>query len=98
MPIYEYSCQSCHQALEIRQKFSDEPLTICPACGGKLEKLISSPALVFKGAGWYCNEFPTKDRKQGLEKEKASATAAPVAATCPTKGGNGSCGGGSCKA
>lgn len=97
VPIYEYSCQGCHQALEIRQKFSDEPLTICPACGGTLEKLLSTPALVFKGAGWYCNEFPSADRKKGLEKEKAAATTVPAATSCSSKGGNGSCGNGSCK-
>ncbi len=93
MPIYEYACETCHKTLEIKQNFSDAPLTICPSCGGALEKLISPPALVFKGAGWYCNEFPTKDRKKGLEREKP-ATAAP---TCPTNGGNGTCGSGSCK-
>jgi len=96
VPIYEYACQSCHQTLEIRQKFSDTPLTICPACGGSLEKLLSAPALVFKGAGWYCNEFPSADRKKGLEAEKVAATSTSPAA-CPTKGGNGTCGGGSCK-
>ena len=57
MPIYEYLCQTCGKKFEVLQKFSDEPLLIHPECGGKVEKLISTSALQFKGSGWYVNDY-----------------------------------------
>jgi putative FmdB family regulatory protein len=57
MPLYEYQCQECAETLEIVQRFSDEPQTICPSCGGVLKKLISSPAIRFKGSGFYLTDY-----------------------------------------
>ena len=57
MPLYEYECKKCGQTLEVIQKFSDEPLTKHPKCGGKLTKLISGAALQFKGTGWYITDY-----------------------------------------
>src|SRR5580704_10023150 len=57
MPIYEYKCESCGKKFEVLQKFSDEPLLIHPECGGKVDKLISTSALQFKGSGWYVNDY-----------------------------------------
>lgn len=57
MPLYEYQCQECAETLEIVQRFSDEPQTICPSCGGALKKLISSPAIHFKGSGFYLTDY-----------------------------------------
>jgi|SRR5688572_4373599 len=57
MPMYEYQCQSCGKIFELIQRFSDEPLTVHEACGGALEKLVSAPALQFKGSGWYVNDY-----------------------------------------
>jgi len=57
MPIYEYKCQGCGEVFELKQKFSDEPLTIHEKCGGKVERLISAPALQFKGSGWYVTDY-----------------------------------------
>ena len=56
MPLYEYECQSCHRRFEKIRKFSDPPLEVCPNCGGRLEKLISSPAFHLKGSGWYATD------------------------------------------
>lgn len=53
MPLYEYECQSCHRRVEKIQKFSDAPLTVCPHCGGALERTLTAPAIQFKGSGWY---------------------------------------------
>lgn len=53
MPLYEYECQSCHRRVEKIQKFSDAPLTVCPHCGGVLERTLTAPAIQFKGSGWY---------------------------------------------
>ena len=52
------------------QNISDPPLEECKKCSGRLRKQISPPAIIFKGAGWYVTDHPTKDRKEGMEKEK----------------------------
>jgi putative FmdB family regulatory protein len=57
MPLYEYLCTSCGSRFERIQKFSDPPVTECPSCGGRVEKQISSPAIQFKGAGWYVTDY-----------------------------------------
>ena len=53
MPTYQYTCTECGEPLETVQKFSDEPLTVCPACGGRLRKVFSPVGIVFKGSGFY---------------------------------------------
>lgn len=63
MPIYEYRCESCGQELEKIQKFSDPPLTDCPACGkSALKKLVSASSFRLKGSGWYETDFKTKKK------------------------------------
>jgi putative FmdB family regulatory protein len=57
MPIYEYQCQQCGTRSEALQKTADAPLTTCAACGGELKRLISSPAVQFKGSGWYVTDY-----------------------------------------
>ena len=53
MPTYEYACAECGERLEAVQKFSDDPLTECPACAGRLRKVFSPVGIVFKGSGFY---------------------------------------------
>jgi putative FmdB family regulatory protein len=53
VPTYEYACTACDERLEAVQKFSDDPLTKCSACGGRLRKLFSPVGIVFKGSGFY---------------------------------------------
>jgi len=53
MPLYEYKCQQCKRHTEKIQKFSDPEITTCPYCGGPLERVLSAPAIAFKGGGWY---------------------------------------------
>jgi putative FmdB family regulatory protein len=60
VPLYEYQCQKCRHRFEKIQKFSDAPLKKCPECGGKVEKLISAPAVQFKGSGWYVTDYAKK--------------------------------------
>jgi putative FmdB family regulatory protein len=57
MPLYEYKCEGCGEVFEVQQKFADEPLTVHEKCGGHLERLISAPALQFKGSGWYVTDY-----------------------------------------
>jgi len=60
MPLYEYECESCSHRFERIQKFSDAPIDTCPKCGGKVRKLFSSPAIQFKGSGWYITDYAKK--------------------------------------
>jgi putative FmdB family regulatory protein len=57
MPLYEYQCENCGKVFELIQKFSDEPTAIHEQCGGKVHRLISAPALHFKGSGWYVTDY-----------------------------------------
>ena len=57
MPLYEYECTQCHERTEKIQKFSDPEITTCPHCGGKLERVLSAPAVSFKGGGWYADGY-----------------------------------------
>ncbi len=60
MPLYEYECDTCGHRFEVIQKFSDEPVTACPKCQGAVHKLFSSPAIQFKGSGWYITDYAKK--------------------------------------
>jgi putative FmdB family regulatory protein len=61
MPLYEYQCDECGHTFEKIQKFSDPLETTCPKCGGPVRKLMSSPAIQFKGTGWYITDYAKKD-------------------------------------
>ena len=61
MPLYEYECDACGHRFEKIQKFSDPLEDTCPACGGHVHKLISSPAIQFKGSGFYITDYPKGD-------------------------------------
>ena len=60
MPLYEYECDACAHRFERIQKFSDALVTTCPECGGAVRKLPSSPAIQFKGTGWYVTDYAKK--------------------------------------
>jgi len=84
MPIYEYECSSCLDNFDIRQSFSDDALKTCSKCSGELRKVISSPAIHFKGTGWYVTDYKDKDKGKDSSsaKEKAEAPKA-CADKCP---------------
>ena len=60
MPLYEYECTACGNRFEKIRKFSDPPLEACPKCDGAVRKLLSSPAIQFKGTGWYITDYAKK--------------------------------------
>src|SRR5262245_9853137 len=68
MPIYEYSCQKCGRHLEVMQKMSDKPLTRCPECKGKLEKIFSQTSFQLKGSGWYASDYTNRGKAEKSEK------------------------------
>ena len=63
MPLYEYRCDACGHQFEKIQRFSDDPISVCPNCGaGPVVKLLSSPAIQFKGSGWYITDYARKGK------------------------------------
>ncbi|WP_297056443.1 FmdB family zinc ribbon protein [Thermosulfurimonas sp.] len=71
MPIYEYECEGCGRHLEVWQKITDEPLTTCEVCGGKLHKLISQSSFILKGSGWYVTDYVRKGQNNQKDGKKA---------------------------
>ena len=78
MPLYEYECDACGKRFEKIQKFSDPPAEVCVHCGqGPVRKLLSSPAIQFKGSGWYVTDYArsSKDSKASKESKESKETA-----------------------
>ena len=96
MPIYEYLCQSCHHRFEVKQRVSDPAIQCCARCGQAVTKVISAPAIMFKGSGWYVTDYsdklkpPTQPESAAKpadgQKEGKSETASPAAAATPSAG------------
>ncbi|WP_206478945.1 FmdB family zinc ribbon protein [Kocuria sp. KRD140] len=82
MPVYAYACKDCGHAFDIRQSFSDDALTVCPECGGRLRKKFNSVGVVFKGSGFYRNDSRSDSSSSGSSSGpsgSADATATPAA-------------------
>jgi putative FmdB family regulatory protein len=73
MPLYEYQCDACAHRFEVIQKFSDPAIDVCPKCGGAVKKLLSSPAIQFKGAGWYITDYARKSESPSSAESKTEA-------------------------
>jgi len=63
MPIYEYQCTKCNDRTEVIQKFTDPPYAACAKCGGEVKKLMSAPAIQFKGSGFYKTDYASAASK-----------------------------------
>ena len=93
MPMYEYECATCHRRTEKIQKFSDAELTVCPHCGGRLERTITAAAFSFGGGGWYKDGYSSVkpgaatdsagDSSSAGSDTPAAPAAAPAAAAAP---------------
>lgn len=104
MPLYEYKCEQCGEQFEVMQKFADEPLTTHAKCGGPVQRLLSAPALQFKGSGWYITDYAkgsgskagsdngsSKSESSGGNKsgsETTSSTPAASSSSSETKSGS----------
>ncbi len=90
MPLYEYECQQCRKHTEKIQKFSDPEITICPKCGGELQRVITAPAVHFAGGGWYADGYGSKKPADKTSSDSsapvtpASSDSAPAAAPAVT--------------
>ncbi|MEK7294182.1 MAG: FmdB family zinc ribbon protein [Nitrospirota bacterium] len=96
MPIYEYVCQGCRHRFEVKQSMADPPLSSCERCGKAVTKIISAPAIMFKGTGWYVTDYSDKmkpetdskveeksDPAQKKDTDSSAGTATPAGAATP---------------
>ena len=85
MPTFDYQCQKCGHVFEVRQSFSDAPITKCETCSGKVKKLFSPPAIIFKGSGFHCNDYKSNGapRKAPCPADGASCPAADKSGETP---------------
>ena len=67
MPVYQYACTECASQLEVRQSFTDDPLTTCPQCSGRLRKVLSAVGVVFKGSGFYRTDSRSSSNGEGTK-------------------------------
>jgi len=70
MPIYEYQCNHCNEVFEIFHKIDEDCKVACPTCLGPAKKLISATNFILKGSGFYVNDYPSKNRREGKKAEK----------------------------
>ena len=73
MPLYEYQCDACNHRFEVIQKYSDAPVDVCPKCANTVRKLLSSPAIQFKGSGWYITDYARSGKTDSGSAESAKA-------------------------
>ncbi len=90
MPLYEYQCPQCGR-FELIRRFSDAALSTCPTCGKEVQKLLSAPAIQFKGTGWYVTDYARKgsgeaaSKGEGPSKSEGTSKSAPSSSESSTK-------------
>ncbi|HEY6139488.1 MAG TPA: FmdB family zinc ribbon protein [Thermoanaerobaculia bacterium] len=85
MPLYEYQCTNCGERVEILQRVSDPPYEHCPKCGAEMKKLLSAPAIQFKGSGFYKTDYASKSAAAPETKSEAkSETKSDSSGTTPS--------------
>ena len=93
MPTYQYTCPECGEPLEAVQKFTDAPLTVCPACGGRLRKVFSAVGIVFKGSGFYRTDSrngSSTAAQAAKDKDKEKSSSESSSSTSDSGSSNGS--------
>ena len=100
MPTYAYTCTACQHSMEVRQSFTDDALTVCPECAGRLRKRFDNVGVVFKGSGFYRNDSrapegssgskgsTTSDGSKGSGEAKSSSSASETSSSKPSDGGS----------
>jgi putative FmdB family regulatory protein len=88
VPTYQYACTACEERLEVVQSFTDDALTVCPACGGRLRKVFSAAGIIFKGSGFYRTDSRSgaKAASNGADKKAGSDGAESTTKTSDSKG------------
>ena len=88
MPTYQYTCTDCGEPVEAVQKFTDDPLTVCAACGGRLRKVFSPVGIVFKGSGFYRTDSRNSSVAADAKKDKQDSKAAESAKSGESSNGS----------
>ena len=86
MPLYEYRCEGCGELFEVIQKFSDPPLATHEKCGGNVQRLLSAPALQFKGSGWYVTDYAKSGNAERGNSDKKTESGTPVVSSTEASG------------
>ncbi|MEU1277401.1 FmdB family zinc ribbon protein [Streptomyces sp. NPDC005805] len=94
MPTYQYQCTECGEGLEAVQKFTDDALTVCPSCDGRLKKVFSAVGIVFKGSGFYRNDSrgssssssPASSASKTSDTKSSTASASSTSSTSSSTG------------
>ncbi|WP_344960770.1 FmdB family zinc ribbon protein [Streptomyces thioluteus] len=81
MPTYQYQCTECGEGLEAVQKFTDDALTVCPSCDGRLKKVFSAVGIVFKGSGFYRNDSRGTSSSSSPAKSASTTTSSSTASS-----------------
>ncbi|WP_130384327.1 FmdB family zinc ribbon protein [Kribbella sp. VKM Ac-2569] len=95
MPTYQYQCTDCGEALEVRQSFTDDALTVCPNCQGNLRKVFNAVGVVFKGSGFYRNDSRSSGKSSVPAKAESSSSSGSSSSDSSSKGSSGSSNGSS---
>ena len=92
MPTYEYECDLCHNRFDRRQRFDDEPVSICPQCQGRARRVFHAVPILFKGSGFYCTDHgrgrsgsDSKEKGESVAKEPAEKEGAGTASKASTE-------------
>lgn len=85
MPTYQYRCSTCDNRFDAFQKFSEDPLTDCPVCGGSVRRVIQPVGVVFKGTGWYINDSRKKPSDSGDTDTKGKAAESKATESKPAE-------------
>ena len=85
MPTYQYKCRDCGEDLEVVQSFSDESLTVCPACSGSLRKVFSAVGISFKGSGFYKTDSRATSKPASSPSSDSGTSAAPGSSSDTSK-------------
>lgn len=100
MPLYEYRCRTCSHQFEVQQSFSDDPLSVCPECGGELRKVFNAVGISFKGSGFYKNDSRSSSGSSssssgGSSSSEGSSSTSSAGSGSSDSGSGGSSSGGS---
>ncbi|MFF5101494.1 FmdB family zinc ribbon protein [Streptomyces sp. NPDC000134] len=90
MPTYQYQCTECGEGLEAVQKFTDDALTECPNCGGRLKKVFSAVGIVFKGSGFYRNDSRGSSSSSSPASSKPSSSSSTSSTSSSSSSDSGS--------
>ncbi|MGW4823817.1 FmdB family zinc ribbon protein [Streptomyces sp. NPDC004227] len=90
MPTYQYQCTECGKGLEAVQKFTDDALTECPGCGGRLKKVFSAVGIVFKGSGFYRNDSRGSSSSSSPASSKSSSSSSSGSSSSSSESSSGS--------